>query len=70
MADEVTLEEELYDRRDPNRPAIFIAPKGAKVSRAIAEKFGAKVPAAKARKEAQVEDKALAPSSTKRTKKD
>lgn len=69
MADEITLDADLYDRRDPNRPPVFIASKGAKVSRALAEKLGV-APAAKARKEAQVEDKAVKPATTKRTKKD
>lgn len=65
MADEVTLSEDLYDRRDPNRPAIFIAGKGATVAREVAERFGVKVekPAVKARKEAEVEDKAVKPAS-------
>lgn len=67
MSDEVILEAELYDRRDPNRPPVFIAPKGAKVPRAIAEKFGA-VAATKARKEADVEDKAVKPAATKSTR--
>lgn len=71
MADEVTLTEELYDRRDPNRPPVFIAPKGAKVPRALLVALGVEAPkpAAKARREEQVEDKAVKPAATKRAKK-
>lgn len=70
MAEEVTLTEDLYDRRDPKRPPVFIASKGAKIPRALAEKFGL-APAVKARKEAEVEDKAVKPAATaKRSKKD
>lgn len=74
MADEVTLEAELYDRRDPDRPAVFIAAKGAKVPRELADKFGGvytKPASVKARKEADVEDKAVKPATKSvRTKKD
>lgn len=70
MADEVTLSEDLYDRRDPNRPAIFIAGRGSKVSRDIAERFGVKAekPVVKARKEADIEDKAVKPAEIKSTR--
>lgn len=68
MADEVTLTAELYDRRDPSRPPVFVAPAGAKVPRAIAQALGAAVePSAKARKEADVEDKSVKPA-TKSTR--
>lgn len=73
MADEVILTDELYDRRDPGRPAVFIAPKGASVPKALADKFGGsydKPAGVKARKETEVEDKAVKPASTKRVKKD
>ena len=68
MADEITLDEDLYDRRDPSRPAIFIAPRGAKVSRVTAEALGlkaAKPAAVKAVREIEVEDKAVKPAATK-----
>lgn len=71
MADEeVTLTEDLFDRRDPQRPAIFIAPRGTSVKRSVLEALGVAAPAVKARREADVEDKALKPAATKRTKKD
>lgn len=73
MADEVILEAELFDSRDPQRPAVFIAPKGAKVPRELADKFGgvyAKPASVKARKEADVEDKAVKPATKSLRKKD
>lgn len=71
--DMITLTEELYDRRDPNRPPVFVAGRGAQVPRKLAEALGLKVekPAVKARKEADVEDKAVKPATkTVRAKKD
>lgn len=68
MANLVKLTEELYDRRDPARPAVFLAPKNALVDKAFADKFDGKydAPAAtKARKEADVENKAVKPAETK-----
>lgn len=71
MAEMTTLTEDLYDRRDPNRPPVFIAAKGAQVPTKVAELLGVK-PATKARKEAEVEDKAVKPAAAKArsTKKD
>lgn len=71
MADEITLTEDLYDRRDPNRPPVFVAGKGQKVLRSVAEALGVAAPAeTKVRRD--VEDKAVKPAATKtaRTKKD
>lgn len=60
----VTLTEDLWDRRDPNRPAVFLFPKGASIPASVAALFGL-APATKARKEAEVEDKAVKPAATK-----
>lgn len=74
MANTVTLTEDLWDNRDPNRPPVFLFPKGATIPAEIAAKFGlasAPKPAAKAIKEDAVEDKAVKPATkSARTKKD
>ena len=57
--DTVTLTEDLYDRRDPQRPPVFVASAGTPVRRDIAGLLGAVTPAVgKARRVADVEDKA------------
>lgn len=62
----VTLTEDLWDRRDPNRPAVFLYAKGASIPAEIAAKFGlVPAPASKARREEMVEDKAMKPAATK-----
>lgn len=64
MAEYVILTAPLYDRRDPNRPAVFIAPKNAKVPREMAEKFGGVF--VEEKKRTPAENKKRTPSSTKK----
>ncbi|CAB4218419.1 hypothetical protein UFOVP1608_27 [uncultured Caudovirales phage] len=40
MSDTFTLKEDLYDRRDPLRPPVFVAGKGEKVTMHTATVFG------------------------------
>ena len=40
MTEYVTLTAPLYDRRDPNRPPVFIAASGQSIDREVADRFG------------------------------
>lgn len=60
----ITLENDLWDNRDPNRPAVFLYAKGTAIPASIAAIFGL-APATKARRENMVEDKAVKPAATK-----
>lgn len=62
-----TCTEHVYDRRDPNRPAVFIAAKGEQIPFSAAVKLGLvkEAPAAKKVAESMVEDKAVKPAETK-----
>jgi hypothetical protein len=62
-----TCKEHVFDRRDPNRPAVFIAAAGEEIPFSAAVKLGLvkDEPAAKKVTEAMVEDKAVKPAETK-----
>ena len=62
-----TCKEHVYDRRDPNRPAVFIAAAGEEIPWSAAVKLGLvkDEPAAKAVKPAEVENKAVKPAEAK-----
>lgn len=62
-----TCTEHVYDRRDPNRPAVFIAAAGEEIPMAAAIKLGLvkEAPAAKAVKAVDVENKAVKPAEVK-----
>lgn len=64
MAEYVTLTAPLYDRRDPKRPPVFIAPKNAQVLREIADRFGGQY--VEEKKRTPAENKKRTPSSTKK----
>lgn len=64
MGEFVTLTAPLYDRRDPQRPPVFIAPKNAKVLREIADKFGGAY--LEEKKRTPAENKKRTPTNTKK----
>lgn len=59
----VTLTAPLYDRRDPNRPPVFIAPAGASIPQHVADLFGGEY--AEAKKRTPSENKKRVPAETK-----
>lgn len=66
------LTEPLWDRRDPNRPAVFVAAEGEEIPYRTAIKYGLvkeDEPAAKKVAPAQVENKAVKPAETKAPRK-
>ena len=65
----IILTEPLYDRRDPNRPPVFIAAAGATVPASVAKALGVSVPAAaKAVKVYDTENKAVKPAAKRAAK--
>lgn len=64
MVEYVILTAPLYDRRDPMRPAVFIAPKNAQVPRELAERFGGSY--VESKKRTPAENKKRTPAATKK----
>lgn len=64
MTEYVTLTAPLYDRRDPNRPPVFIAAAGRSISREVADRFGGEYVTTK--KVAPSQNKKRMPAQTKK----
>lgn len=64
MTEYVTLTAALHDRRDPNRPPVFIAAAGAIIPKEIADRFGGEY--VESKKRTPTENKKRTPAQTKK----